>query len=159
MSRTLLVLVVTFLSIAVSNAQPYVIEKAVIAGGGGTSTGGTYSLQGTIGQAIAGGPATGSPYSVQSGFWNSDLAPTAAGVFIEGRVTTFGRPIQGAFVVVTLGDGTIRQAVTNTFGRFSLTDLAAGQTVIVDVQHRRYRFATQLVDLSDSISGFEIQAL
>jgi hypothetical protein len=156
--RTFAVLAILVFSVAIANTQ-YTIEKAVIAGGGGTSTGGTYSLSGTIGQAVAGGPATGSPYSVQSGFWNSDLAPTSAGVFIEGRVTLSGRPIAGAYVVIALGDGTMRQVMTNTFGNFRIADIAAGQTVIIDVIHRRYRFAPQLMDLSDNISGLEIQAL
>ena len=161
MQRLYIVFMVVFFVVAIDaqSGGGYTIEKSVIAGGGGTSTGGTYLLEGTIGQAIAGGPATGSPYSVQSGFWNPNLAPTAAGVFIEGRVTHFGRPIQGAYVVVSLGDGSVRQATTNTFGNFRIVDIAAGQTVLVDVIHRRYRFTPQVVDLSDSISGIEIQAL
>ena len=36
-------------------AQPYSIDWFKIAGGGGTSTGGNYSLSGTIGQHDAGG--------------------------------------------------------------------------------------------------------
>jgi hypothetical protein len=38
-------------------------------GGGGTSTGGVYSVTGTIGQPDAGGPMTGGPYSLTGGFW------------------------------------------------------------------------------------------
>lgn len=159
MRRPLLISFVTILLIGLATVQSngqYTVEKAVIAGGGGTSSGGGYTLEGTIGQPIAGGPATGSPYSLQSGFWGSSLGPTAAGVFVEGRVTATDRPISGAYVVITLSDGTVRQATTNTFGRFRIVDLLAGQTVIVDVQHRRYRFAPQTIDLSDSVTGLEI---
>ncbi len=137
----------------------YTIEKSVIANGGGTSTAGAYSLEGTIGQAIAGGPAMGSPFSLQSGFWNSNLAPTAAGVDIFGRVTSRGRPIQGAYVVVSLGDGTIRRARTNTFGYFSIEGLTAGETVLITARHGRFQFTSQLINLSDTITGFEIEAL
>jgi hypothetical protein len=50
-------------------AQQYSIDWYKVAGGGGTSTGGTYSVSGTIGQHDAGGPMTGGNYSLTGGFW------------------------------------------------------------------------------------------
>jgi hypothetical protein len=51
-------------------AQQYSIDWFKIAGGGGgTSTGGTYQVSGTIGQHDAGGPMTGGNYSLTGGFW------------------------------------------------------------------------------------------
>ena len=50
-------------------AQTYSIDWYKIAGGGGTSTGGTYSVSGTIGQHDAGGPMAGGNYSLTGGFW------------------------------------------------------------------------------------------
>src|SRR5208337_4902525 len=50
-------------------AQSYSIDWYKIAGGGGTSTGGTYTVSGTIGQHDAGGPMTGGSYSLTGGFW------------------------------------------------------------------------------------------
>ena len=50
-------------------AQPYSIDWHKVAGGGGTSTGGTYQINGTIGQYDAGGPMTGGNYSLTGGFW------------------------------------------------------------------------------------------
>ncbi len=50
-------------------AQSYNIDWYKIAGGGGTSTGGTYTVSGTIGQPDAGGPLTGGKYSLMGGFW------------------------------------------------------------------------------------------
>src|ERR1041385_7115003 len=44
--------------------QSYSIEWFTIDGGGGTSTGGVYSLGGTIGQPDAGGPMSGGQYSL-----------------------------------------------------------------------------------------------
>jgi hypothetical protein len=52
-----------------SVAQQYSINWYKIAGGGGTSTGGVYSVSGTIGQHDAGGPMTGGNYSLTGGFW------------------------------------------------------------------------------------------
>jgi len=50
-------------------AQTYSINWHTIDGGGGTSTGGVYSVSGTIGQPDAGGPMTNGPYSLTGGFW------------------------------------------------------------------------------------------
>jgi len=43
-------------------AQPYSIDWHKVSGGGGTSTGGVYSVSGTIGQHDAGGPMIGGAY-------------------------------------------------------------------------------------------------
>lgn len=51
-------------------AQPYSIDWHKVAGGGGTSTGGVYSVNGTIGQHDAGGLMTGGSYSLVGGFWS-----------------------------------------------------------------------------------------
>ena len=53
-----------------ASAQSYSIDWYKIAGGGGTSTGGTYQVSGTIGQHDAGGPMTGGNYSLTGGFWS-----------------------------------------------------------------------------------------
>jgi hypothetical protein len=50
-------------------AQNYTIDWHKIAGGGGTSTGGTYTVSGTIGQPEASGAMNGGNYSVTGGFW------------------------------------------------------------------------------------------
>ncbi len=49
-------------------AQSYNISWYKIAGGGGTSTGGAFSLSGTIGQPDAGHMA-GENYTIDGGFW------------------------------------------------------------------------------------------
>jgi hypothetical protein len=51
------------------HAQSYSINWFKVSGGGGTSTGGTYQVIGTIGQTDAGGPMTNNQYSVTGGFW------------------------------------------------------------------------------------------
>lgn len=55
-------------------AQTYSIDWHTVDGGGGTSTGGVYSVTGTIGQPDAGGPMTNGQYAVTGGFW---ALPTA----------------------------------------------------------------------------------
>ena len=52
----------------------YSIDWWTIDGGGGTITGGVYTLSGTIGQPDAGGSMTNGQYSIIGGFW---VLPTA----------------------------------------------------------------------------------
>ncbi len=49
--------------------QTYSIDWSTIDGGGGTSTGGVYSVSGTIGQPDAGTTMSGGNYSLDGGFW------------------------------------------------------------------------------------------
>jgi len=51
------------------SAQSYSIDWFTVDGGGGTSTGGVYSVSGTIGQPDA-GTMNGGNYSIQGGFWS-----------------------------------------------------------------------------------------
>jgi hypothetical protein len=52
------------------------ITSSVIAGGGGTSAAGSFSITGTIGQSTAGPAMTGSNFSVTSGFWSAGPSGT-----------------------------------------------------------------------------------
>jgi hypothetical protein len=66
-------IVIAFSVIATATAafgQSYSIDWHTIDGGGGTSTGGVYSVSGTLGQPDAGAPMTGGPYSLTGGFWS-----------------------------------------------------------------------------------------
>jgi len=52
-------------------AQSYSIDWFTIDGGGGTSTGGVYSVSGTVGQSDANQqPMTGGSYSLVGGYWS-----------------------------------------------------------------------------------------
>jgi hypothetical protein len=62
--------VVLLLTAVHVHSQSYTINWYKIAGGGGTSTDGVYSVSGTIGQHDAGGPMTGGSYSLTGGFWS-----------------------------------------------------------------------------------------
>src|SRR5215471_13852030 len=56
------------LSGAAADAQTYSIDWFTIDGGGGTSTGGVYSVSGTIGQPDA-GRMSGGNFTLDGGFW------------------------------------------------------------------------------------------
>jgi hypothetical protein len=51
-------------------AQSYSIPWSKISGGGGTSTGGGFTLSGTIGQQDAGARLTGGGFSLVGGYWS-----------------------------------------------------------------------------------------
>lgn len=59
-------------------AQTYSIDWSTIEGGGGTSTGGVYTVSGTIGQPDA-GRLSGGNYAVDGGFWGFIAAVASPG--------------------------------------------------------------------------------
>ncbi|MFO1488775.1 MAG: hypothetical protein U1F65_09880 [Verrucomicrobiota bacterium] len=71
-------------------AQSYSIDWYKIAGGGGTSTGGVYSVSGTIGQhdASANNALTGGSYSLTGGFWALYAVQTPGGPTLTIKLTT-----------------------------------------------------------------------
>ena len=71
-----------------ASAQPYSIDWFKIAGGGGTSTGATYQVSGTIGQPDAGGAMTGGNYSLTGGFWSLYAVQTPGAPYLQVMRTT-----------------------------------------------------------------------
>ena len=69
-------------------AQSYSIDWYTVDGGGGTSTGGVYSISGTIGQHDAGGPMTGGNYSVTGGFWALFAVQTPGAPLLNIQLTS-----------------------------------------------------------------------
>lgn len=126
------------------NGGTFEITQSVVASGGGqNSAGGQFSLDGTIGQPLAGGALNGSPFSITSGFWNfSPSAPTAATVTIGGRaLTSTGRGIRNVIIRLTDATGAIRFATTTTFGYYRFTDINAGETYIITAKGKRFEFS------------------
>ena len=67
-TRLALALVLLLLLALPASAQNFAIDWFTIDGGGGASTGGVYSISGTIGQPDA-GRMSGGNFSVDGGFW------------------------------------------------------------------------------------------
>ena len=63
-------------------AQSFSIDWFTIAGGGGTSSGGDFTLNGTIGQPEA-GTMSGGNYSLAGGFWGGIQTPPPVPTVIE----------------------------------------------------------------------------
>jgi hypothetical protein len=82
-----LFLLLSLLFPTISFAQSYSIDWYKIAGGGGTSMGGVYSVSGTIGQHDAGGPMTGGNFSLTGGFWALYAVQTPGAPVLSIRLT------------------------------------------------------------------------
>ena len=114
------------LGVAQSGSNVEVSQK-VIATGGGSSSGSSFTVEGTVGQPGAGTLTRNPPYSQVGGFWAASGAnqPTAAPGEISGRiVTNVGESVPG--VVVILSGGFSLRAITDRNGRYSFTDLPSG---------------------------------
>src|SRR5882762_3251591 len=68
MIRRLLFALLLELVVISARAQTYSIDWSTIDGGGGTSTGGVYTVSGTIGQPDA-GRMSGGNFTLDGGFW------------------------------------------------------------------------------------------
>jgi hypothetical protein len=81
-------LAIAFALTGSASAQSYSIDWYTIDGGGGTSTGGVYSVSGTIGQPDAGGPMTGGNFSLTGGFWALYALQTPGAPTLNIKLTT-----------------------------------------------------------------------
>ncbi|HEX8248873.1 MAG TPA: carboxypeptidase-like regulatory domain-containing protein [Pyrinomonadaceae bacterium] len=154
---------VTAGSAQVSSGGGFKLEQTVIAGGGSSnSTGGNFTIAGTIGQAAAGIRPGASGFNLQNGFWTAaPLAPTAAMVSITGRVlTATGSGIRNVQVTLTDGSGASRTILTSSFGYYRFDQITAGQTVILSVQAKRFTFAqpTVVLNVAEEMSEIDFTA-
>ncbi len=62
-----------------ADAQDLAMQRHVIAGGTGSSSGGAFSLSGTVGQPDASTPLTGGAFALTGGFWASPQAVQTPG--------------------------------------------------------------------------------
>jgi len=87
--------------IVAAHAQTFSIDWFTIDGGGGTSTGGVFSVSGTVGQHDA-GAMSGGAFTLQGGFWTGAIAiqtPGAPYLYISnltsGVIVYWERPATG----------------------------------------------------------------
>ena len=95
----------------------YDMSWFTIDGGGGTSTGGSYSLSGTIGQHDAGGPLTGGSYSLSGGFW-AGAGPSESLATLLSISTSFGTELGGDLASLANSDNNYYRA-RSAFGFLS----------------------------------------
>ena len=148
------------LSISAQSGGTFEITQSVIANGGGTSADATYAVEGTIAQHAAGSISSSGPYGFRAGFWYPLSVPTAAGVSVSGRVVTpDGRGLRNAAVSMTDSNGAKRTITTSSFGYFTFDNVGAGQTYILGVRDKRFRFAALAINVFDAIADLYLIGL
>jgi len=85
--KALPVILLAGLAVATSHAQ-FSIDWHTIDGGGGTSSGGIYSVSGTIGQPDAGTLMTGGSFTLQGGFWSLVAVQTPGAPLLHIEMTS-----------------------------------------------------------------------
>ena len=169
-NKTLAILAITLSSAFAAKAQvaqggTYKLEQAVIAGGGTSADAGrtVYKLDGVIGEPAAGTTSSNSPFSIRGGFLTTQTAaPTAASVTISGRARTAnGTGIRNVRVTLTTADGAARTVLSGSFGNYTFTDVAAGQTVILTATAKRFVFShpTLVLNLTDVVGGIDFTGI
>ncbi len=149
--------------IAAQTGGDFTITQSVIAGGGGqNAAGGTFSLDGTIGQTIAESvPSSGGSFTLRSGFWNSSFTPTAAGVSLSGRVKVegaSGKGIRNAQLTLTnAATGEVFSTRSGSFGAYRFDDVPVGQTYVLTISARRFSFVenTRIIALFEELTDVD----
>lgn len=148
---------VIFLS-AGASAQMLQLEKAMTSTAGGESSGGSLTIETTVGQPFAGGSLTSTQYSAYIGFWAPEFAPTAAGVSVGGRaITAAGRPISQAVITLNNSAGEVWAAKSSPFGYYQLDSVPAGETYIITISSKTFTFVdpTRIVVVHDQVTDLD----
>lgn len=109
-------------------SDQFEIDWYTIDGGGAMNcTGGTFTLDGTIGQSDAGpasGPMTGGGFSLEGGFWPGAVIACPLPGDMDGDLVRNGRDIQ-QFVNCLVGVGPCFCADTNASGSANTADIVS----------------------------------
>jgi hypothetical protein len=144
MRTALLILAASFAG-SPAMAQIFNVPARVVAGGGGASAGGTYALDGTVGQpADAGNVSSGGAYAVAGGYWQTiDILKTVV-PFIDSELTP------GSSVIRAIHILELRQRIDALRARFGLIGFSwTDSPIIAGVTTVR---ALHVADLRDALS-------
>ena len=84
--------------------------------------------------------------------------PTAAPATVMGRVFANSRPLRGAIVTLIGSSGGSVKAVTNPFGYFRFTNVAAGDSYVVSVVAKRFYFEPQFIGVNADVTDIVFEA-
>ncbi|MEO7660652.1 MAG: carboxypeptidase-like regulatory domain-containing protein, partial [Pyrinomonadaceae bacterium] len=88
------------------------------------------------------------------------ITKLAVGLTISGRVVTpTGLGLRNAIVALTDSFGVRRTATTSSFGIYSFNDVRTGETYIIGVSSKRYRFASRGLFLDDNLTNVDFVGL
>ncbi|HQU85553.1 MAG TPA: hypothetical protein PKY59_20635 [Pyrinomonadaceae bacterium] len=81
--------------------------------------------------------------------------PTSANISIGGRVRAGKSGVARANVILSRQNGETRSLLTNSFGEYRFDNIAAGETYIISVNHRRYYFQPQIVNALENLTELD----
>ena len=155
----LLVLLCWATIIEAQSGGTFTITKSVVAGGGGTASGGTFVATGTIAQPVSGTSSTGGTFVLSGGFWGGSVAP-ATSVTVSGKVfTSDGSGLKNAVVTLMNSQGVSTRVITTTFGNYTFNNVATNDSYLVTVVSKRFRFAQKNLFVTDNVSNFDFIGL
>jgi hypothetical protein len=128
----------------------YQLDQSVLPGGGGTSTSASpsYSIDGTIGQALA-GSSSGAGYTASGGFVPGVYPPSGGGTIV-GQVTMASNGMALSSVSLSLFGPVNRSVKTDGSGNYSFTDLPPGNYTITP---SRFAFAFTPSGMPQSVAA------
>lgn len=136
----------------------FTIEQSVIASGGETVANGSFIIQNTTGQAVA-GDVQGGSFSISGGFIAPPFVPTAASATVSGRILTpDGAGLTNAVIKMTDASGNVCSVRSSSFGFYRFDDVAVGETYVFQIVSRRYQFAPQVVSVTEEIADLDFTA-
>jgi hypothetical protein len=104
--------------------------------------------------SIATKPANGQTYNF------TPPPPSAAGVSIGGKIlTSYGRGLNNAVVILTDSEGNSYTTRSNPFGYYRFKDVEAGETYVISINSKRFTFNSQVIQVNDNISDLNFTAL
>ena len=141
--KTILLLILSTLITVTAHAQQYAMPWSKIAGGGTMqSTGGVYTLSGTIGQADAGRVAATNAYRIEGGFWAiaiQQLGYPALNITRSGtNALVTWITAETGFILQTSADMTTPTAWSDTAFTPSITGTTNLVTAPLDPAQKKY---------------------
>lgn len=91
----------------------------------------------------------------------ANVGATAAGVSVEGRVlTSRGKAVAGAKLTLTDAQGNTRSVLSARNGSFLFSDVEVGQTYVLNINSRGYRFnePTRVLTVNENLAGIDFIA-
>lgn len=87
------------------------------------------------------------------------VGPTAANVGVSGRVLDLdGRGVSGARVAMQDQQGNTIWALTNPFGYYRFTNVPAGRSYLISVEHKRFEFQPRTIMVNDDLRNLDFTA-
>ena len=81
-------------------------------------------------------------------------------LYVSGRVTIpAGNGLRNATVILTNSQGVRQTATTSSFGFYTFSGVRPGEAYTITISSRLYRFASRVVQVSDTLSDVDFVGL